>query len=157
MEKAERGFNFMRKNNGSLILSVLAGAAVGALTAMLFAPKSGKDLRKDIKDEADKAIDTAEDYVGVAKDKGADVLGTAQEAGSDMMQNRNKAIHKISNQVGRAVDRAEDGLTETAKYNLQQAADTHKQARERSKEIAKDTAEDVKDTAVEAKHEFEEQ
>lgn len=147
----------MRKNKGNLLLSVLAGAAVGAITAMLFTPKSGKDLRKDIKGEANKALDTAEDYVDVAKEKGSDMLGTVEEVGSDMKQNRQKAIHKMSNQVGRAMDRADDGLKEPAKYNLKQAADTGKQARERSKGIAESTVDKVKDKAVEAKEAFKKQ
>lgn len=147
----------MSRDNGKMILSLLAGAAVGTLAALLFAPKSGKDLRKEIKGEANKAVDTAEDYMDVAKDKGTDVLETAQEAGSDLMKNRQKTMHKMGNQISRAADHAQDGRTETAKYDLRQAADTHKQARERTKDIAKDTAEDVKDTAQEAKEEAKKQ
>lgn len=147
----------MRNNNYKLLLGALAGAAVAGIATLLFAPKSGKDLREDVGKQADKAVDTAEDYMDIAKDKGSDVMETAQEAGSDLMENRQKTMHQMGKEVGRAADRAEEGLTETAKYDMKQAADTHKQARERTKEIAKETAEDVIDTAEEAKQEAENQ
>lgn len=36
--------------NLNLILTILGGAAVGAIAALLFAPKKGEDLRNDIAD-----------------------------------------------------------------------------------------------------------
>ena len=141
----------MRNNHYKLLLGALAGAAVAGVATLLFAPKSGKDLRKDIGRQTDKAIDGAKDYMDIAQDKGSDILDSAQEAGSDLMENRQKTMHKMGNQIGRAADRAEQGLPETAKYDLKQAADTHKQARERMKDIAAETVEDVKDTTEEAK------
>lgn len=48
----------MKKNNLGLI--VLAGA-VSAIVALLFAPKSGKELRKDIKDKSLEAKDNVQD------------------------------------------------------------------------------------------------
>jgi len=36
-----------------LLIGFLAGGAIGAIIALLYAPKSGKELRKDIKDKAD--------------------------------------------------------------------------------------------------------
>jgi len=35
-----------------LIIGVLAGGAVGALVALLYAPKSGRELRADIKEKS---------------------------------------------------------------------------------------------------------
>jgi gas vesicle protein len=46
--KEELGFN----KRGSTILPFLAGGLVGAGVALLLAPKSGRELRKDIKDIA---------------------------------------------------------------------------------------------------------
>jgi gas vesicle protein len=46
--KEELGFN----KRGSIVLPFLAGGLVGAGVALLLAPKSGRDLRKDIKDIA---------------------------------------------------------------------------------------------------------
>ncbi len=43
----------MSSNKGFPIMSFLAGAAVGALVALLYAPSSGEELRAQIRDEAD--------------------------------------------------------------------------------------------------------
>ncbi|MCC3373909.1 YtxH domain-containing protein [Cohnella sp. REN36] len=41
-----------RKVVKSFVYGALTGAVAGAVTALLFAPKSGKELRKDISDTA---------------------------------------------------------------------------------------------------------
>ena len=38
----------MANNTGSIIAALLGGALVGAMAALLFAPKSGKELRDDV-------------------------------------------------------------------------------------------------------------
>lgn len=38
----------MANNTGSIIAALLGGAIVGAMAALLFAPKSGKELREDV-------------------------------------------------------------------------------------------------------------
>jgi gas vesicle protein len=40
------------KRGGSILVPFLVGGLVGAIAALLLAPKSGKELRKDIKDFA---------------------------------------------------------------------------------------------------------
>lgn len=42
----------MSKNNGKFFLGAIVGAVAGAVTGLLFAPKSGKELRSDIGDKA---------------------------------------------------------------------------------------------------------
>jgi len=41
----------MKKNN-SFILSFILGAVAGSIAALLFTPKSGRQMRKDIRDQA---------------------------------------------------------------------------------------------------------
>ncbi len=46
----------MAENNGmvkGLVIGLLAGGAIGAIVALLYAPKSGKELRADIREKAD--------------------------------------------------------------------------------------------------------
>ncbi|MDY0102707.1 MAG: YtxH domain-containing protein [Lentimicrobium sp.] len=49
-------------NSGKVFLSILAGAAAGALAGILFAPAKGKNTRKKI-------LKKGEDYVGSLKEK----------------------------------------------------------------------------------------
>ncbi len=43
-----------------LMLGFLAGGAIGAAFALLYAPKSGKELREEIKSKSDVYLDDAE-------------------------------------------------------------------------------------------------
>src|SRR5688572_12759450 len=40
------------KGNGKFVVGTLIGAAIGAVAALLTAPKSGRETRKDLKDKA---------------------------------------------------------------------------------------------------------
>ncbi|MCR2806496.1 YtxH domain-containing protein [Paenibacillus soyae] len=47
-----------RKDSKGFLLGALAGGIIGSVTALLFAPKSGKELRQDISAGAQKVGDT---------------------------------------------------------------------------------------------------
>lgn len=49
----------MNKKKGSGIGKFIMGASVGAALGMLFAPKKGSELRKDLKNKMDELIDKA--------------------------------------------------------------------------------------------------
>lgn len=65
---------------GFLLGTVLGGLVAGT-TALLFAPKSGKELRKDISDQADDLKNQAVDYANEAKAKGQEVYADAKAKG----------------------------------------------------------------------------
>ena len=56
----------MHRNNseqssaGKFLLGLLAGGVVGSAIALLYAPKSGKELRRDIRDKKDYLFDEAD-------------------------------------------------------------------------------------------------
>ncbi len=67
-------------NIGTAITFLLIGLGIGALTALAFAPKSGKQLRKDFKRGYDDARDTLQDWTEEAKDKVRDATDRVREA-----------------------------------------------------------------------------
>lgn len=71
----------MSENNmgKGLLIGFLAGGAVGAVLALLYAPKSGKELRNDIKVKADGYLDEAEKYIAEAKDKAKDLINEGKK------------------------------------------------------------------------------
>lgn len=70
----------MKKESKSLLWGILAGSVVGSVTALLLAPKPGKELRKEIAEGTTGAIDKVQDVAGQAGDKGAELYGKAKEA-----------------------------------------------------------------------------
>jgi len=71
----------MSENNvgKGLLIGFLAGGAVGAVLALLYAPKSGKELRGDIKEKADEYLGEAEKYIAEAKDKAKDMINEGKK------------------------------------------------------------------------------
>jgi gas vesicle protein len=57
-----------------LLVGFLAGAVAGAITALLYAPKSGKELRSDLKQKANSLKEDANDLLNVARSKTAETF-----------------------------------------------------------------------------------
>ncbi|MNC24019.1 YtxH-like protein [compost metagenome] len=70
----------MKKDSKSLLWGILAGSVVGTVTALLLAPKPGKELRKDIVDGTNGAIDKVQEIAVQAGDKGSELYGKAKDA-----------------------------------------------------------------------------
>jgi gas vesicle protein len=85
---------------GTVLVSFVAGAAIGAGLALLYAPKSGREMRENILDLTEDAVDKIKEYAKEAQDKiktavedgketfteKKSVLAAALEAGRDAMQ-----------------------------------------------------------------------
>lgn len=85
------------KRGGSILVPFLVGAFAGAITALLLAPKSGKELREDIKDFATNARDNLASTIERGKglyDGSVSAVKTAIDAGKDAyVEEREKHRH----------------------------------------------------------------
>jgi gas vesicle protein len=59
---------------GTAITFLLIGLGVGAAVGLLLAPKTGRQLRKDLRRSYDDALETASDWTDEAKDRFEDVV-----------------------------------------------------------------------------------
>lgn len=78
----------MTQNNGllkGLVIGLVAGGTIGAILALLYAPKSGKELRADIKEKADGLMDGAEEYMHAAKSKAGDIVSEAKKRSDQLI------------------------------------------------------------------------
>ncbi len=71
----------MSENNvgKGIFLGLLAGGLLGAVAGMLFAPKSGKELRDDIRSRTNGYMDDADKYIADAKDKAKDLINEGKK------------------------------------------------------------------------------
>jgi gas vesicle protein len=60
-------------------IGFLAGGTVGAIVALLTAPKSGRELRADIKVKSEEYFDEAEKYLAEAKDKARELINEGKK------------------------------------------------------------------------------
>jgi gas vesicle protein len=68
-----------KNSTKGFLIGFLAGGAVGAITALLAAPKSGKELRGDIKHKSEEYWNEADKYYTETKHKQANCLMKAKE------------------------------------------------------------------------------
>ena len=81
---------------GTVIVSFLAGAALGAGLALLYAPKSGDETRGQIGDLADEAVDRIKEYTKEAQSK----IVSAFEEGQETLREK-KSILASAIEAGR--------------------------------------------------------
>ncbi|MBI4850388.1 MAG: YtxH domain-containing protein [Acidobacteria bacterium] len=75
----------MGDNDTSSKLSYfLVGAGVGAIIALLFAPKAGKELREDISGATKRSIDYANDRARVVSQKASTMYTNSREKANEL-------------------------------------------------------------------------
>jgi len=77
---------------GTAVTFLLIGLGAGALVALLLAPKTGKQLRKDIRRGYDDARDAVEDFAEEAKERVNDVM----ERGSEFVETARERMEPLS-------------------------------------------------------------
>jgi gas vesicle protein len=68
-----------------LVIGAFAGGVVGAVLALLYAPKSGKELRADIRDKAGDLMDGAEEYLHAAQVKAGEMVTEAKKRSDSLI------------------------------------------------------------------------
>jgi len=89
---------------GTLFLSFLAGAAVGAGLALLYAPKTGKELREKISDLTDNAVCKIKDCATEAQEK----IKSTIECGKEAMKEKKSILTSAIEAGKEAMEREKD-------------------------------------------------
>src|SRR5215470_371585 len=82
---------------GSAITFLLIGLGIGAMTALLLAPKTGKQLRKDIRRKYEDAKETVDDWTGDTREAVEDLIERGTEIADEIRERvapLSKAIRK---------------------------------------------------------------
>jgi gas vesicle protein len=89
---------------GTMLLSFIAGAAVGVGAALLLAPKTGEEMRGRIKDMADDAVDKIKEYANEAQDK----IRASYEDGKEVVLEKKSIITSAIEAGKEAMDREKE-------------------------------------------------
>ena len=98
---------------------LLIGGGIGAVIALLFAPKSGVELREDIADATRKGIEksretahhlqeVAGEYYEVSREKASELVHTAQEKAGQIGEKARSAAARSTNPFSAAVEAGKD-------------------------------------------------
>ncbi|NNE97840.1 MAG: YtxH domain-containing protein [Pyrinomonadaceae bacterium] len=107
---------------------LLIGGGIGAVLALLFAPKSGIELREDIADVTRKGIEksketaehlqeTAGEYYEVTREKAGELYNTAQETAEELTQKAKAAAAQSSNPISAAIDAGKKAYVDEKRKN----------------------------------------
>jgi gas vesicle protein len=94
-----------RNNVGTAITFLLIGMGAGALAALLLAPKSGKQLRRDLKRGYEDAKETLEDWTDEARDRVRDAkdrVRDAAERGADLAEGIREKVEPLRRAINRS-------------------------------------------------------
>ena len=96
-----------RSGGGAFVCGLMTGATLGAVVAMLFAPKAGSDMRRDLTDEV-------ADLGQAAKDRWGDVTAAAVDKGREALDHARRTAQDLADSASGAVDRVKGAGKNTA-------------------------------------------
>jgi len=109
MANGSNGFDSEGGNGGSFVMGLLTGAVIGAGLGMLFAPKSGSELRNQLSDQAGTLANQASDGYRKASenaaewvDRGREMYGKAKTAVSRGADEAERYVRDVASDVSSA-------------------------------------------------------
>jgi gas vesicle protein len=78
------------------MLGVVTGGVVGGLIALLYAPKSGKRLRRDIVHKKDEIMDDVEHYLAETKDRATRMITDGRKKAESIIDDAVKKAEEVS-------------------------------------------------------------
>ena len=111
---------------------LLVGGGIGAILALLFAPKSGEELRGDIADATRKGIEKSKEaaaqlqekageYYEVSRDKAAELYQTASDKAGELGDKAKSVAANAANPFSAAIEAGKDAYTAEKRRNESKA------------------------------------
>jgi gas vesicle protein len=89
-----------------LVIGALTGGIVGAAIALLYAPKSGKELRADLRQKADDVLEGAEEYMTAAQKKAGEIVTEAKKRSDHLVTDAKKKADTLLQDAERVISDA---------------------------------------------------
>ena len=80
-------------------MGLLIGGALGALAGILFAPKSGKELRSDLKEKGSEILKDGKEVYADASTKAKEIIGEVKHQAKDLKKETEGTGEKMDGKV----------------------------------------------------------
>ncbi|OIJ10907.1 hypothetical protein BKP35_12510 [Anaerobacillus arseniciselenatis] len=146
-------------NTKDFIIGALVGGIVGAASALLLAPKSGKELREDLNSQAlvakertsdltQNALVKGTEYAAIAKEKSSEIADTVSEQSTHLLgrvreltENVKRDVEELSQSADELTEEFQESGAEIAETVKREVAELHEVVTEQS-EVAETAAEE---------------
>ncbi len=130
----------MNHNNRlGFFVNFLTGTIVGGIVGFLFAPKTGQQLREDLKEDLDL-------YIKKVRDTGNKIVEDAQNTANQMVEKTNQLIALLDKYVGDdfkySLDKIEKEIL-SVKTAINTAVDTYKSNSAKAENSSESIADDI--------------
>jgi gas vesicle protein len=119
-------------NVKGFLIGFLAGGTVGAIIALLTAPKSGKELRGDIKQKSEEYYDEAEKYLADAKNKANELINDAKSKSQDILNAAGRVFKDAKAKTTGVINSGKEKIeteTERLKSSVKDGIDAYNEAK----------------------------
>lgn len=108
-------------SNATKLSYLIIGGGIGAVLALLFAPKSGHELRGDIADVTRKGLEKGKDAATVVGEKAGDYYEVTRDKASELYQT-------AQDKAGELADKARGAVSSSSSNPFSDALEAGKQA-----------------------------
>jgi gas vesicle protein len=112
-DKTERRGNSMAENDdvrGGFLGGFLIGSLIGALAGLLFAPKSGKELRSELKQKGSEVFDEANELYSEAQARAKIILEEAHRRAEELKKEANLQLAEARLKAKEVIGEAKAGV-----------------------------------------------
>lgn len=91
-----------------ILFGIIAGASVGSIITLLFAPKSGKDLQRDFKIKSTDFIEDVDQYLVKSKDKISQLVHEVKTKSKEIDAETKKKVDNLLNEAEKLLNEAKN-------------------------------------------------
>ncbi|MEO8447023.1 MAG: YtxH domain-containing protein [bacterium] len=103
-----------KNNSNAFILGILTGGLLGAAAALLYAPQTGKQLRKDINYKKDELLNEASNVVDNAKKRASGIIAEAKESAMQIVEDGKKKMSSAADSASGFISQEKEMLMDEA-------------------------------------------
>jgi len=92
---------------------LLIGGGIGAILALLFAPKSGEELRGDIADATRKGIEKSKEAALVARERAGEYYEVGREKANEYYHAAQEKAEELKEKAGELTEKAKEAVAST--------------------------------------------